>query len=681
MSSDSETAVRERCDVREVENLWIPLADGTRLAARLWLPIASEVAPVPAIVEWIPYRKRDGTRQRDEGLHRAFAQGGYAALRIDLRGSGDSDGVLLDEYLPQEQADAVEALSWIASRPWCSGRIGMIGKSWGGFSALQIAAHAPPELAAVISVCSTDDRYADDAHYMGGCLLNENLLWGSVLLTLAAMPPDPEVVGEGWRRTWLSRLESVPLFAELWMRHPLRDAYWKQGSVCEDFGSIACPVWVVGGWADGYTNAVPRLLEGLRVPRRGLIGPWAHHYPHEGQPGPAIDFVAESLRWWDRWLLERKNGVERLPMLRAWMQESVAPSFGREHRPGRWVAEEVWPSEKIEHERYHFGSGSWTRGGDSLGAAGAAPLVHQSAQDVGLAAGSWCSFGLAGDQPGDQRSDDEGSMCLDSEPLDQRLELLGSPRLHLELSVDRPFGWIAARLVDVAPDGTATRVSYGLLNLAHAPGHEQATAPRPGERFAVDLELGDLAHAFPAGHRLRLAISTTYWPIAWPSPEPVTLSLHPGNSWIDLPVRPPRAADVRLRELLPPLASEPGEASTARRLLERDPTLGTSCLTVTTDLDAEGKPLHEHIESIGLLVGWGSSEVYRIQRDDPLSAELEVRHQAFLERGSWRVDLRTRSRLRAGAEAFFLDAELIAEEGGEAVMRREWSETIPRTFR
>jgi hypothetical protein len=215
-------------------------------------------------------------------MHHYFAGHGYAAVRVDLRGSGDSDGLLFDEYLPQEHDDAVEVIRWIAAQPWCTGAVGMMGISWGGINALQVAARQPPALKAIITLCSTDDRYADDAHYMGGCLLNENLSWGSVLLTFNALPPDPVLIGERWRAVWRARLDNAVLFPELWLHHQRRDAYWQHGSVCEGFSRIACPVYAIGGWADAYSNAIPRLLEGLTVPRKGLIGPWAHTFPHEG---------------------------------------------------------------------------------------------------------------------------------------------------------------------------------------------------------------------------------------------------------------------------------------------------------------------------------------------------------------------------------------------------------------
>src|SRR5579871_66892 len=311
--------------VREVEHAWIPLSDGTRLAVRYWLPEDAEQNPVPAILEYIPYSKRDMTPARDERMHVYFAGHGFAALRVDMRGSGESEGVLLDEYLTQEQDDALEVIAWIAAQPWCTGRVGMMGKSWGGFNSLQVAARQPPALKAIITVYSTVDRYNDDVHYKGGCLLTENATWAFVMFGSAARPPDPVLVGDGWRDMWRARLSVVRPWVIDWLKHQRRDAYWKHGSVCEDYAAIKCPVYAIGGWADGYANAVPRLLEGLRVPRKGLIGPWGHQFPNQAWPGPRIGFLQEALRWWDHWLKDIDTGIMDEPMYRVWLQHSVEP--------------------------------------------------------------------------------------------------------------------------------------------------------------------------------------------------------------------------------------------------------------------------------------------------------------------------------------------------------------------
>ena len=296
--------------VKEIEHFWIPMGDGVRLSARMWLPEDAENQPVPAILEYIPYRKADFTALRDRVRHPYFAGHGYASIRVDIRGTGESDGILFDEYLELEQEDGLEVLRWIAAQPWCNGKIGIIGKSWGGFNGLQIAARQPPQLKAVISLCSTDDRYADDVHYMGGCVLASNMLsWASVMLAYNALPPDPMHFGERWREVWLDRIERTPPYVEAWLSHQRRDAYWQHGSVNEDLGAIQCPVFAVGGWADGYTNAIFRLLEGLSGPKKGLVGPWAHEYPEVAQPGPAIGFLQECVRWWDYWLKDIDNGI------------------------------------------------------------------------------------------------------------------------------------------------------------------------------------------------------------------------------------------------------------------------------------------------------------------------------------------------------------------------------------
>jgi putative CocE/NonD family hydrolase len=664
--------------VRDIENVWIPLSDGTRLAARIWLPADAQAAPVPAILEYIPYRKRDFTRRRDEPLHRYFAGHGYAAVRVDLRGTGDSDGVLTDEYTRQEHDDAVEVIAWLAAQPWCTGAVGAMGISWGGFNALQIAARRPPALRAIITLCSTDDRYTDDAHYMGGCLLNENLQWGSVLMNFNAYPPDPEVVGERWRSMWVERLEAATLFPALWLRHQHRDAYWRYGSVCEDYARIACPVYAIGGWADGYSNAVPRLIAGLRVPCKGLVGPWGHAFPHDATPGPPIGFLQEALRWWDQWLKGIDTGIMDEPTYRVWMQDSVMPRPSHPERPGRWVAEAEWPSPRIEWRRWAVNAGTLDER-----PAGGTPLTFTSLQTTGLGAGDWCAFGVEGEMPTDQRRDDGTSLTFDSAPLAERLEILGAAAVVLDLAVDRPSAFVAARLEDVAPDGSSLRVTYGLLNLAHREGSEHPAAPEPGRRYRARVRLNDVAHVFPAGHVLRLALSTCYWPLAWPSPEPVALTVFPGGGELELPVRPPSPADERLRPFQPPEQAPRTAHVTLRpgrfqRTFERDLASNETVYTVFSDEAEFDGAAMARIEAIGLDLAASTLRRYTITERDPLSARAEVEQKTWFRRGSWSIRVETRIEMSATRDAFVLKAALRAYEGLESVFSREWDEAIPR---
>ena len=313
--------------VRVIENVWVPLPDGTRLAAKIWLPGDAETRPAPAVFEFLPYRKGDGTAGRDEVMYRYLAGHGYAGVRVDLRGHGESEGSPDDEYTQQEHQDAVDVIAWIAEQEWCSGSVGMTGISWGGFNSLQVAALRPPALKAIMTLCSTDDRYADDVHYKGGAVLALDMLhWGIYMLLANAEPPDPAIVGDVWRGMWDQRAGAAWPLAETWLEHQRRDGYWKHGSVCEDYSAIECAVYAAGGWQDGYSDAIPRLLEGLDCPRKGLIGPWGHAWPEFGSPGPAIGFLQECVRWWDHWLKGVDNGIMDEPMLRAWVQDSVRPN-------------------------------------------------------------------------------------------------------------------------------------------------------------------------------------------------------------------------------------------------------------------------------------------------------------------------------------------------------------------
>jgi putative CocE/NonD family hydrolase len=667
--------------VEVIENVFIPMSDGCRLAARIWRPVDAGRSPVPAILEYIPYRKRDFMRLRDEPMHHYYARHGYASVRVDLRGSGDSSGVLEDEYLPLEQDDAVEVIEWLARQPWCTGKVGMTGISWGGFSALQAAERAPAPLAAVIALCASDDRYADDAHYMGGCLLNENQVWGTVLFALNALPPDPEVVGASWRSEWLRRLEADRPFPAVWLSHPRRDAYWRQGSVCEHPERIRCPVYAVGGWADGYSNAVPRLLSQLHSPRKGLIGPWAHTFPQNGMPGPAIGFLQEALRWWDRWLKSQDNGIEREPSLRVWMQDAVAPGPTMTHRPGRWVAEDAWPAAHVAARRL------WLDAGGSLRErVPRAPgrFVVSSPPSTGIAGAVWCEFGADGEAPLDQRLDDGRSLVFETEPLSEPLEILGAVELMLTVECDQPHALLAARINDVAPGGESLRVTLGLLNLCHRDGSELPQPLQPGKRHRIRLCCNDAAHRFARGHRIRLSLSTSYWPVAWPSRRPAVVTVHGGASMLTLPVRAPQPRDRDLREFEPPLASDVVSRVTElapprlQRSIERDLTRDEVIYrhrSVGGDLESAAAV---RIEDIDLVLSHTTDREFRVRDVDPLSARTTVSERLGLRRGSWRIRVEACTVTTADAESFRVEATLRAWEGERDVFSRCWDESLPR---
>ncbi|TDQ53035.1 CocE/NonD family hydrolase [Actinorugispora endophytica] len=665
-------------DVKEEEHVWIPVSDGIRLSARIWRPTSSDQDPVPAVLEYIPYRKRDLSSVRDSVHHPYIAGHGYACVRVDLRGTGESEGVLADEYLEREQRDAEDVLAWIAGQPWCSGRTGMMGISWGAFSALQVAARRPPSLRAIVISSFTDDRYADDMHYMGGCLLSDNLAEAGTMFAYATCPPDPALVGERWREMWLERLEGARPWALEWLRHQRRDAYWRHASVCEDYGAVRCPVLASSGWADGYSNAVTRLLENLDVPRKGLIGPWSHKFPHLGEPGPAIGYLQEVVRWWDHWLKDVDNGVMDGPVLRAWMQESVPPSTSYEERPGRWVGEPDWPSPRVEPMTSPLSPHRIEAPGTEVAEA---EMTVRSPLSVGQFAGKWASYNAPPDLPYDQREEDGGSLVFDSEVLYERLEILGAPTVRLDLAVSEPVAMVAARLSDVAPDGSATRVSYGLLNLTRRDGQDEPEPLVPGRRYQATVQLNGVAQAFPPGHRVRLSLSTSYWPLAWPPPRPALLSVYSGSSALTLPVRPVSASDEADEadgrpfgepEGAPPITTTRLTPAEQRWTVSRDLVGYDSALEIVKDTG------RVRYDAIGLDVSRRAYERYDSVADDFGSVRGESTWTMGFGRGDWEARTVTRTVLTSTETDFLLHATIDGYEGARRVFSREWNESLPR---
>jgi len=662
--------------VKVEETVWIPLPDGTRLAARIWMPEDADANPVPVILEYVPYRRRDGTRLRDEPMHGWFAGHGYASVRVDMRGAGDSDGLLDDEYLKLEQDDAVAVIAWLAAQPWSTGRVGMMGISWGGFNALQVAARLPPGLKAIVTACSTDDRYNDDIHYMGGCVLGDNFSWASTFYgRVSPRPPDPEVVGDRWRDMWLERLEATPFLLERWLNHQRRDDYWKHGSVCEDFDAIQCPVFAIGGWNDGYQNAIPRLLEGLKAPRIGVIGAWSHTYGFRGGPGPTVGVLQEFLRWWDHWLKDKDTGIMAEPMLRAYMEESIRPAAWIDTWPGRWIAEPVWP---VTDGGIRMATLALNGGGVLAETAepGNRAMTISSPCQTGFAAGEWCRHDTGTDLATDQRQDDAGSLCFDGEPLTDRLEMLGAPVVRLSFSVDKPVAQVAVRLNDVAPDGAVTRITWGVKNLCQVKSQEEPQALEPGRTYEVTFKLNDVGYAVLPGHRLRVAISTSYFPMVWPAPEAVTLSLMPGTSSIALPLRQARPEDAEVTfeeaEEGPPCNLTEIEPATMKQTASFDAETGFWELTVVAD---DGL---KRVEDIDLEVGAWRREVWRIHPDDPASASGDITYDFSSTRGDWTIRHNSRSTMTLTRTDYVIHADLDAFENGERLFARSITRTVKR---
>ncbi|WP_423906969.1 CocE/NonD family hydrolase [Candidatus Spongiihabitans sp.] len=664
--------------VKEIENIWITLSDGLKLSARIWMPEDAPSNPVPAILEYLPYRKRDGTCERDTLTYPYFAGHGYVGVRVDLRGNGESDGLMLDEYLKQEQDDALEVIDWLTRQPWCDGNVGMMGISWGGFNSLQVAACRPHVLKAIISLCSTDNRYSDDIHYKGGALLMENLGWASTMFSYSSRPPDPLLRPDDWEEIWMQRLKNTPLLIEKWLSHPNQDDLWKHGSIDRNYAAIEAATLLIGGWHDAYSNTVPRMLECLECPRQGIIGPWAHKYPHIAVPQPRIGFLQIAVRWWDHWLKGIDNGVMTEPLYRAYLMDGIAPQSSYQFRPGCWVAEHRWPSDRVKAARFFLRPDGLSRVSDGNADTRAEHRIN-SPEDTGTNGGEFCIMWSGPDWPTDQRDDDARSLVFDAEVLDDPLILFGAPEITLALEADHPHGNVIARLCDVAADGASALITYGVLNLAHRRGFEHPQPMIPGRRETVKFKLDDCGYVVPAGHRIRVAVSTAHWPLLWPSACNTTLKLYAAECRIDLP-RYENAgghADGMVPEFPQAVTCEPYDQQTLTpansfRKVTKDLGKQITDVEILNDFGKSKSNVH------GLITHETNHELHTIDPGDPLSARSRITGTQLLQRDKWKTLTETTTEMWCDQNYFHVKANLKAYKNDSLVFERSWDKSISR---
>jgi predicted acyl esterase len=639
----------------EEERAWIPMADGTRLAARLFLPAH---LPAPALLEALPYRMDDLTASYASEYERLCTEGGFAVCRLDLRGTGSSEGVSLDEYHPQEQADLCQAIAWLAEREWCTGRVGMYGTSWSGFNALQVAMERPPALGAIVSIYASDDRYTDDVHYMGGVLKALDLVdWELYMAASNALPPVPAVFGDGWREEWRRRLDVEPWLLR-WLAEQTDGPYWRHGSLRPRYERIACPTMIVAGWADGYTNIVFRALEGLRCPHRVVVGPWSHTSPATSIPGPRIDLVPELVRWFARWLRDERNGVDDEPVLAVFARRSTRPAPDLAELRGEWRAEPAWPPARLRET--------------TLRPEGRGPEAIEVRGDVGVSAWISCAGKPPWVLPGDQREDDERSLVYEWEPLADELEILGHPRLRLTISSPHPVAFLSARLCDVFPDGASALVTRGVLNLAHRDGHDRPAPLEPGVPTPVELELEATSWTFERGQRIRLALAGADWPNTWPPPTGGALVVERSSIELVLPTLegPSVASPPSFAPPPPDAESEAGGGPSAIRRIERDASTTRVVVGSRADYDAPfGARVAERYEG----------EVAVVPHD-PARARARATSSYRIAWPEATVRAEARLDLRSTEREYLVRIDVEAEEegGGLGRVERRYERRVPR---
>jgi hypothetical protein len=649
------------------------MPDGVTLAADLFMPDGPGAAgrPYPALLEYLPYRKNDTSWQGYWG-HRYLAERGFVVARVDVRGTGDSEGTALDEYCRQEQLDGAAAIAWLAEQPWCTGKVGMFGTSYGGFNSLQVAMLRPPALAAICPMYFTDRRYTDDCHYKGGALqmFYDIGTYGLAMVGRNLLPPRPDLTGERWAAIWEQHLENEPWLLR-WLAHQTEDEQWRHGSLCEDYGAVRCPTFLIGGWRDGYTNCNLRTYQALTCPKKLLIGPWLHTRPHVGIPGPRINHWREMARFFAHFLQERDSGLMDEPPIALYVQRYDRPRADRAETAGFWRYESEWPLARGREEALYLDAGSLRPDARPDGAA-ADELAY--VPSVGSAFGMF-SAGAPHLLPADQREEEAGSLVYTGVPLEEPLEILGQPRAVLHVESSAEVVTFVVRLCDVAPDGASALVTKGVLNATHRDSHERPSPLVPGQLYELEIPLDATGWLFEPGHRIRLSISNADFPNSWPSPTLATSRLHRG------PARPSRlilpVATAPERGLAPPaFEPPPAEAGGAARperpdwRVTRDHVRGQvevrSAGDSTTRVDDYA--VHEtHVEAAATVC-----------ERDPARAWVEGAQEVRCRWPGRTIELRSRGRIESDATTFHvaLHAEITVD--GMPHFSRRWLASFRR---
>ena len=667
-----------RWDVR------IPVRDGLELSANLWLPPCRGATGAgheryPVILEMIPYGKDNWRRNADTARGEWLAARGFALCRLDVRGTGSSPGVALDEYTEAETQDGYDAVEWLAAQPWCTGNVGMWGISYGGFTAIQVAKLRPPHLRAILPMYATDDRYRDDVHIRGGCVTaSEKCQYAVSQLGMNAMPPHPPFRGERWREEWLARLEQTPPWLMAWIREQTDGPYWRRGSLAPDYGALECAVFQVAGWTDAYPDAAFRMQERCtNAAVRTLAGNWVHSFPDDAYPGPNLDWQHEMVRFFDRYLKGVDNGWEHEPALVWYEREYAEPEPFPASWPGRWRAADAFPVPGSVAHELRLGPGTL---GQPPEEEGVDALPHLATVGTSGAL-SWGAGGSPNGLARDLRPDELRGLTYTSEPLAEGFSVIGQPWAVLHLTASMPVATCVVRLSEVSPAGVSSLVATGVLNLTHrlsdvdpAP---MPTRPRATEEVRIPLRVS--GYRFSPAHRIRLTILTSYWPVLWPSPLPGEIRVHHGPaapSRLILPVLPDGLAtpDVPAYRTDPVAMRDVGsyEEDAPEWRIEEDVLRGTVAVTI---FDGGGSTQED-----GSRLYSSERLVLTASDADPAHARLEsdvvYRWAGF----GAEADISARGLIASDEGSFDVTVTLDVRLDGEPFFSRAWTERIPRNL-
>jgi hypothetical protein len=653
--------------------VFIPMPDGVRLAADLFLPEGGgRRERFPVLLEYLPYRK-DESRGRNHPLYQYFVRRGYVVARVDIRGTGRSGGRLIEhEYTDREQEDGEALIAWLARQPFSNGNVGMFGISWGGFNAIHMAMRNPPALKAILAIDATDDLYQDDVHYIDGILHVDS--WEMSQDLENARPGAPDyVIDEAYFR---DRFDTPP-WMMTYKRRQRDGPFWDRTALKTRYNAIRIPTFVIGGWYDGYRDSVPRMLEHVRAPVKAIVGPWSHYFPHDAYPKPQIEWRHEAVRWFDRWLKGRDTGILAEPRFAVFVRRWHPPGPVLEEAPGEWRFEDGWPIARVRDRVLHPQPNRTLTEPVPAGATHRLRYVPTAGIEASGPVMWW------GDVAPDQAPTDAFSLAYDTEPLAEDLEILGLPRARLNVSATAPRANWFVRLSDVAPDGTVTQVAGAGFNGTHRNSAREPEDLVPGRVFPLTIEMHFTSWVFPKGHRIRLAVGNAQWPMFWPTPHAMTTELTLGGddpTRVHLPVVPfaPRPRPT----FLPPEESP--------KLPEFE-TLDAGTISGYGEIDQIERRVRERATRVVAADGgamrypWGTERysetiVHEARDDRPEAVAVRGEHTLTLELAGRTLTWKGRLSFRSDLENFHYAYTRRLLKDGALVREKTWNDTIPRDF-
>ena len=650
----------------EIVRDWLVMSDQTRLSVTYFRPLPRrEGERFPVLLELLPYRKDDQFYIRDYPLYSYFARHGYMGAKVDIRGTGSSEGETPDrEYSEIELQDAVEIIDQLSKASWSNGRVGMWGISWGGFNAIQVAMRRPPALRAILAMDATDDLYRDDVHFIDG-IFHADEYELSIDHDLG-LPRSPEyILDEGY---FDSRFSNYPWFFN-YLKNQRDGEFWRKNSLRWQYDAITIPTYLIGGLLDGYRDSVPRMLEKMSAPVKGVIGPWPHAFPDNGKPGPNYEWRHEAVRWWDHWLKGIDSGILEEPRFAVFVRSGHSPGEDSDVVPGHWRYED-WPIRRTSWVEMHP-----SRDG-GLARSASRPTSHWLTCHPGYGSevGYWW-----GDPTGDMRPADAGCLVYDSEALQDEIEIVGFPRIRLRGAASTGLAHWIARLEDVGPDGQVALVTGGALNGSQRQSRLKPQGLTPDVEDTFEFDLHFTTWTFRAGHRIRLAVSNGQFPMFWPAPKASTtrLEVGTGDTCIVLPVIP--------YEWRPVPTFRPPEEREQREDAHRLPGAGWPAVqrtivdsqNLTTSVEWRGE---SNYEIQGRRYYSFEEMQYETSHENPADSGFKGEAGHRIELGGRTLELKTNLGVRSNVTDFEVEFTRRIFENGKLVRERTWKESIPREF-